>query len=70
MSPDPAPLDTKVGRPTIKPGEPSIDFHLSLEVSSHRRLRYLAQLSREPLQEIARVAIREYIARNLTVPQR
>ena len=61
--------EPKRGRPTIVTGEPSIHVGVSLEISLHRRLRVIAQQERAELNEVIRVALREFVYDKLTYPQ-
>lgn len=57
----------KPGAPSIRPDEPSIELRTSIEVSLHRRLRWLAQREREPVNDLIRDALRAFVAEKLTV---
>lgn len=61
--------ESRRGRPSVRPGEPSLDVHLTIEVSLHRALRRLAQARREDVTEVMRVALRAFMAEKLTNPE-
>lgn len=58
--------ERRVGRPTVVPGEPSIQLGLTIEVSLYRAYRQLAQERREEVPIVLREALREYLEEKLT----
>lgn len=54
------------GRPSIVPGEPSVQLRVSIEVSLYRQLRQHAQRQRAELNEAIREVLRDFVYEKLT----